>query len=47
MTEVPRWIVSAVAVVLIMCLLVWARGDPHHRGDEVGSLGVSGIVAGR
>ena len=37
-----RWIVAAVAVVLVVCLLGWARGQAHHRGDEVGSsLGTS------
>jgi hypothetical protein len=23
--------------VLVVALLGWARGDKHHRGDEVGS----------
>jgi hypothetical protein len=34
-----RWVVAAVAAVLVVCLLGWARGEAHHRGDEVGSLG--------
>jgi hypothetical protein len=38
MTETMRWIVAAVAVALVVCLVVWARGEDHHRGDEVGSL---------
>jgi hypothetical protein len=32
-----RWVIAAVAVALVVCLLVWARGDEHHRGDDVGA----------
>ena len=46
MSDAVRWIVAAVAVVLVVCLLVWARGDEHHRGDDVGALGIAGTVAG-
>ena len=42
-----RWIVAAVAAVLVVSLLGWARGQEHHRGDEVGSLGTTAtVVAG-
>jgi hypothetical protein len=41
MRRVMRWVVAAVAAVLVMCLLGWARGEAHHRGDEVGSLRTS------
>jgi hypothetical protein len=41
-----RWTLGAVAVVLVVCMLIWARGDDHHRGDDVGSLGITGTVAG-
>jgi lipopolysaccharide export system protein LptC len=34
-----RWVVAAIAAVLVVCLIGWARGANHHRGDEVGSLG--------
>jgi hypothetical protein len=34
-----RWVVAAVAAVLVVCLIGWARGEEHHRGDDVGSLG--------
>ena len=37
MSTVIRWIVAAAAIVLVVALLGWARGDKHHRGDEVGS----------
>ena len=41
MSTTVRWVVAAVAAVLVECLLGWARGDAHHRGDDVGSLGTS------
>jgi hypothetical protein len=33
-----RWAVVLVNVLLIVALVVWARGDEHHRGDDVGSV---------
>ena len=41
MRTVIRWIVGAAAIVLVVALLGWARGEAHHRGDEVGSLGAT------
>ena len=41
-----RWIIAAIAIALIVCLIIWARGLDHHRGDEIGSLGISGTIAG-
>jgi hypothetical protein len=35
-----------VAALLVVGLLVWARGDDHHRGDDVGSFGIGRTVAG-
>jgi len=32
-----RWVVVGVCVLLILGLIVWARGDTHHHGDDVGS----------
>ena len=48
MSVTLRWIVAAVAAVLVLCLLGWARGTEHHRGNDVGSsLGpVATVVAG-
>jgi hypothetical protein len=37
-----RWVVAAVAVLLVLGLLIWARGDEHHRGDDVGSVATVG-----
>ena len=45
MNDPFRLIVAFVAIVLVVCLLVWARGEAHHRGDEVGSLGAIGTVS--
>jgi hypothetical protein len=41
MSSTMRWVVAALAAVLVVCLIGWARGEAHHRGDEVGSLGIS------
>jgi hypothetical protein len=41
-----RWIIAAIAIALVVCLIVWARGADHHRGDDVGALGVAGTIAG-
>lgn len=32
-----RGMVVVVSVLLVVALIVWARGDEHHRGDDVGS----------
>jgi hypothetical protein len=36
MSMTVRWVVAAVAAVMIVALLIWARGQSHHRGSEVG-----------
>ena len=38
MSTTARWVVAAVAALLVIGLLVWARGDEHHRGDDVGAV---------
>lgn len=45
MSTTVRWVVAVGAAVLVVCLLVWARGETHQRGDEVGSLGLPRVVA--
>ena len=40
MAETVRWLAITCGIVLAICLLIWARGDDHHRGDDVGSVGV-------
>ena len=39
MSESVRWVVAVLAAVLVVCLLIWARGTEHHHGMDVGSLG--------
>jgi hypothetical protein len=46
MSTPMRWLVAAVAIVLVACLLVWGRGEEHQRGDDVGSQGSFGTVVG-
>jgi hypothetical protein len=38
MNAVVRWIVVAVAALVIVGLLAYARGRTHHRGDDVGAI---------
>ena len=38
MSTAVRWVVAVVAALLVVGLLVWGRGDEHHRGDDVGSV---------
>jgi len=38
MSAALRWIVIAVAVLVIVGLLAFARGKTNHRGDDVGSF---------
>jgi hypothetical protein len=45
MSVTTRWVVAALAVALVVCLLVWARGEDHHRGDEVGSVHPTGAAS--
>jgi hypothetical protein len=36
-----RWVIAGVAVLLVIGLIVWARGEEHHRGSDVGALAVA------
>jgi hypothetical protein len=38
------WVLIAVAVLLIVGLIAYARGPKHHRGDEIGSHGTKVVV---
>jgi hypothetical protein len=33
-----RWVVAAIAFLLVIGLLGWARGEEHHRGDDRGAM---------
>jgi hypothetical protein len=43
---VTRWVVVVAAVLVLVGLLGYARGDDHHRGHEVGvqAAGVSLVL---
>jgi len=46
MSEASRWIIALVAAVLVVCLVIWARGEEHHHGIQVGSLGAQTSSSG-
>jgi hypothetical protein len=33
-----RWFLIVAALALVVGLIIEARGDDHHRGDETGSV---------
>ena len=33
-----KWVIALAAVVLVVGMIIWARGDEHHRGDDTGSV---------
>ena len=37
-----RWVIVAIAALLVIGLLVWARGYAHHHGDDVGAVAAAG-----
>ena len=46
MTTTVRWAVAILAIVLVVCLLIWARGIEHRRGDDVGAFRIGQTLAG-
>ena len=41
MSTSVRWLIAAVAILLVLALLIWARGAEHRRGDDVGAVGIA------
>jgi hypothetical protein len=39
-----RWLIVIAAVLVLVGLIAYARGDEHHRGDDVGALPVSAVT---
>jgi hypothetical protein len=37
--KIIAWILLGAAALLVIGMLAYVRGTPHHRGDEVGSHG--------
>jgi hypothetical protein len=38
MPDAVRWLIAIAIVVTLIGLIAYARGDEHHRGDEVGAI---------
>ena len=41
-----RWAIVIVALLLVAGLVGYARGHEHHRGNQVGALGVQVSLEG-
>lgn len=39
MSTAAKWTLVGAIAVLVLGLLVFARGAEHHRGDEIGTAG--------
>jgi hypothetical protein len=39
MRDGARWLIVLVVALVLVGLIAYARGDEHHRGDDVGALG--------
>jgi hypothetical protein len=39
-----EWLLILAAALLVVGLIAYARGDKHHRGDEVGTHGTKVTV---
>jgi hypothetical protein len=39
-----RWAVVVLAALVVLGLAAYARGDEHHRGDEIGSHGTKVVL---
>ena len=44
MRRFVEWVLIAIAALLIVGLIAYARGPKHHRGDEIGSHGTKVVV---
>ena len=38
MRDGARWLLVLVLALVVIGLVAYARGDEHHRGDEIGAL---------
>jgi hypothetical protein len=45
MSNAVRLAVVIAAAVLVVAMIAWARGNPHHHGLDIGSLGPGYAVA--
>lgn len=35
-----RWVIVVVLLLVVVGMIAYARGHEHHRGNQVGALGV-------
>jgi hypothetical protein len=38
MRDRVRWLIVLALALVLIGLIAYARGDEHHRGDEIGAL---------
>ena len=36
--EAARWLLVILVALVLIGLIAYARGDKHHRGDDIGAL---------
>jgi len=41
MREAVRWLVLVLIALVLIGLIAYARGEEHHRGDDIGALDVA------
>lgn len=41
MRDAVRWLLMTAAVLLVIGLIAYARGEKHHRGDDIGREAVA------
>jgi hypothetical protein len=39
-----RWLIVLALALVLIGLIAYARGDEHHRGDEIGALRSNAVV---
>jgi hypothetical protein len=44
MSNNAGWVIALIVALCVVGLIAYARGQEHHRGDEVGSHGTKIIV---
>jgi hypothetical protein len=44
MTSALRWTIAFAVGLILIGLIAYARGNEHHRGDEIGSHGTKVVL---